>query len=50
MYSYPKAPTTPAINNLEQQRINKFVRLTEILSIYVSMIEGQDVHMKTITK
>ena len=27
VYIYPQAPTSPAIHNLEQQRINKFVSI-----------------------
>ena len=50
VYIHPQAPTSPAIHNLEQQRINKFVRLRVILSICVSMIEGPGVHMQVITK
>ena len=34
VYIYPHAPTSPAIHNLEQQIVNKFV------SICVFMIEG----------
>ena len=44
VYIHPQAPTSPAIHNLEQQRMNKFVRLRVILSIHVSMIEGPGVH------
>ena len=44
VHIYPQAPTSPAIHNLEQQRINKFV------SICVFMIEGPGVHMQVITK
>ena len=50
VYIHPQAPTSPAIHNLEQQRINKYVRLRVILSIHVSMIEGPGVQMQVITK
>ena len=50
VHIYPQAPTSPAIHNLERQRFNKFVRLTAIVSICVSMIEGPDVQMQVITK
>ena len=49
-YINPQAPTSPAIHNLEQQRINKFVRLTIFISVCITMIEGADVQMQVITK
>ena len=50
VYIYEQTPTSPAIHNLEQQRINKFVKLRVILSLCVSMREGPGVQMQVITK
>ena len=50
VYIHQQAPTSPAIHNLEQQRINKFVRLKVIISICIYMIEGPDADLQVITK